>query len=42
MKKDKTEYFRNMLQQWLEELRSDAGGTVKDMSGKGYHVSRPR
>lgn len=34
MKKDRIEYFRNMLQQWLEELRSEAGGTVKDMSGK--------
>jgi DnaK suppressor protein len=35
MKKKKLEHFRNLLQQWLEELRSEAGDTVKDMSGKG-------
>ena len=41
MKKEKIEYFRNMLQQWLEELRSEAGGTVKDMSGKGSTFPDP-
>ena len=29
------------MQQWLEELRTDAGGTVKDMSGKGSMFPDP-
>lgn len=35
MTEEKLEYFKKLLQQWLEELRAEAGGTVKDMSGKG-------
>ena len=41
MKKDRIEYFRNRLQEWLQELRSEAGGTVKDMSGKGSTFPDP-
>jgi len=35
MTEEKLEYFKNILNQWLEDLRAEAGDTVKDMSGKG-------
>ena len=35
MADEKLEFFKKLLQQWLEDLRSEAGGTVKDMSGLG-------
>jgi len=35
MKKKKLDYFKKLLQKQLEDLLSEAGGTVKDMSKKG-------
>ncbi|MBW1679525.1 MAG: RNA polymerase-binding protein DksA [Deltaproteobacteria bacterium] len=35
MTKEKLKYFKNLLRKRLEDLLTEAGGTVKNMSGKG-------